>query len=112
MRDVRRRISRAGTSICPSPTPARKAVEARVAYPYIFYHFHGIQPVRAFHPVFGGVLEQTTTPIDISYPGPATFCMTAAVGLEHAVAVGSSTTPSGTSSSATSRRRTTDRFDS
>ena len=35
----------------------RADVEARLAYPYLFYHFDQQQPARIFNPLFGGVLE-------------------------------------------------------
>ena len=63
-------------------------IEARVGYPYLCYHFDQQQPARIFNPLFGGVLEATTIPFDISYPGPASFCLTAAAGLQSAVAMG------------------------
>lgn len=65
-----------------------KDEEVRVTLPYVFYHFDQDRPVRTFSPLFGGVLEETQIPLRISYPGPASFCMTAAVGLECSVAVG------------------------
>lgn len=63
-------------------------IEVRVAYPYLFYHFAQHLPARMFNPLFGGVLEAATCPFDLSYPGPATFCLTAAAGLQSAVAMG------------------------
>ena len=63
-------------------------IEVRLALPYLFYHFDQDQPARAFDPKFGGVLEVSQVPMHIAYPGPASFCMTAAVGLESAVATG------------------------
>ncbi len=63
-------------------------IEARIAYPYLFYHFDQQQSARMFNPLFGGVLEASTIPFDLSYPGPASFCLTAAAGLQSAVAMG------------------------
>lgn len=63
-------------------------VEARVALPYVFYHFEQDRAARVFNPLFGGVLEETQTPLRISYPGPASFCLTAAAGDRLALAVG------------------------
>ena len=62
--------------------------EVRIALPYLFYHFEQEQPARIFNPLFGGVLEVCRSPLRISYPGPASFCMTAAAGLEKTVAIG------------------------
>ena len=62
--------------------------EVRVALPYLFYHFDQDQPARMFNPLFGGVLEASNTPLRISYPGPASFCLTAAAGLDCCVAAG------------------------
>lgn len=65
-----------------------QGVEARVAWPYLFYHFADRSPVRVFDPKYGGVLETRQAPIGIDYPGPASFCLTAAAGAEHTLAVG------------------------
>ncbi len=65
-----------------------KGVEGRVAWPYLFYHFADRTPVRVFDPKYGGVLETRQAPIVIDYPGPASFCLTAAAGAEHTLAVG------------------------
>ena len=63
-------------------------VEVRFAYPYLFYHFEPAQPVRIFNPTFGGVLESSISPICQDYPGPATFCLTAAAGIARTLAAG------------------------
>jgi hypothetical protein len=63
-------------------------IEARAALPYIFYHFDQSSPARMFNPLFGGVLEESQIPLRISYPGQASFCMTAAAGIERSLAVG------------------------
>lgn len=63
-------------------------VEVRFAYPYLFYHFELAQPVRIFNPTFGGILESSITPICQDYPGPATFCLTAAAGNTFTLAAG------------------------
>jgi len=61
-----------------SVTNAGPDVEIRVAYPYLFYHIAQDQPVRAFDPTFGGVLEVFRHPLDNYYPGPASYCLLAA----------------------------------
>ena len=62
--------------------------EVRVAYPYLFYHINQDQPVRAFDPTFGGVMEVFKHPLDNYYPGPASYCLLAASGVDSTVAVG------------------------
>jgi hypothetical protein len=62
--------------------------EVRLALPYLFYHFDQEEPVRLFNPLFGGVLEAAAAPLRISYPGPASFCLTAAAGRDWCVAAG------------------------
>ena len=63
-------------------------VEVRVALPYLFYHFEQDQPARMFNPLFGGILDASTIPLRISYPGQASFCMTAAAELDCTLAMG------------------------
>jgi len=62
--------------------------EVRVGWPYLFYHFETTDPVRVFDPTFGGILEARTIPIVTDYPGPATFCLTAAAGSAATLAIG------------------------
>jgi hypothetical protein len=62
--------------------------EVRVSYPYLFYHFDPAQSVRVLNPTFGGVLESSTMPLCLHYPGPSTFCLTAVAGASHTLATG------------------------
>ena len=62
--------------------------EVGVMLPYAFYHIEQERPLRFFDPTFGGVLKTAAVPIGRTYPGPASFCLTAAVGEKAAIATG------------------------
>lgn len=64
------------------------AVDARIAWPYVFYRFDQTEPARVFDPLYGGTLEPRSAPIVHSYPGPASYCLAAATAHTSAVAVG------------------------
>jgi hypothetical protein len=64
------------------------SVEAFVSYPYLYHHFPHETAVRFFNPTFGGVLEASNSQVAVTYPGPATFCLTAASGRDATVAMG------------------------
>lgn len=62
--------------------------EVKFTYPYLFYHFDQEVPVRVFNPTFGGILETLPYGHTVTYPGRATYCLTAAAGNNRTVAVG------------------------
>lgn len=51
--------------------------EVRFSYPYHFYHLEHEKHVRILNPVFGGVLETLPFSLYVTYPGRASFCLTA-----------------------------------
>lgn len=63
------------------------AIDTKFSYPYILYNMDE-NDVRVFSPVFGGVLDRISWPACATYPGQASFCLTASATANRCVAAG------------------------